>query len=394
MLDDYVANGGDVNNLGAHDKIYRHIKNTKLKDKDGNYIGLETKFELLGYPRKPKYVKDNKTELIEDIKAYKNAGGSFHIRRKSLPFYARLQAYSAMLKRQGLNLTYEEIMKGLGFRDYSDTYYRCKGIFDLKKYRDNNGFVDSYRKNEKMKAYVLALAEHLELPYYLVVTLLADEKLEKCFIDTEYIKYVQTELQNYVAEHGSLKNIKVKDKSLYFKFNTLIRYYSDGSEIQLSKADWLNLFGLEGVEHDFREVKHKTDNIEDIMDLLKKNFADEQIKYSYLTPSQYYSILQKAIQLAIPVKELFRNYGLNYDGNTVDRLSKMQVSEIPYLQDMKLFIENSLKTQGISEQNGYCREEVFEAKVKACKQAYEKYKDKIYNFTTDNATNLEDVTNF
>ena len=41
-------------------------------------------------------------------------------------------------------------------------------------------------------------------------------------------------------------------------------------------------------------------------------------------------------------------------------------------------------------ENGYCKEEIFEAKVTACKQAYDKFKDKMFNFEIDETNNLED----
>ena len=139
-------------------------------------------------------------------------------------------------------------MKGLGFRDYSDTYFRCMGIFDLKEYRDENGFVDSYRKNEQLKSYIVSLGKTLDLPYYLVITLLADEKLSKCYIGTEYINQVKTEMEQYAKENGSFNGIKRKNSNLYYKFSTLIRYYGDGGEIDLSPEDWLAVFELDDFE--------------------------------------------------------------------------------------------------------------------------------------------------
>lgn len=393
MLEEYVSNGGDVNDLGINDEIYRYIKNTRLTDDAGNYIDLETKFKLLGYPRKPKY-KDNKQELIKEINEYKKAGKSFHITRKSLPFYPRLHAYASQLKRQGVELTYEQIMKGLGHKDYSDTYFRCLGIFELKKYRDDNGFVDSYRKNEKLKAYIVSLGETLNLPYYLVVTLLADEELDKCYIDTEYINYVKTELQQYAKTNGSLKGIKNKNRSLYYKFRTVMNYYGDGGEIDLTPEDWLNIFDLGDLENNFKQPQNKEVDITSIMDKLKQKFANNVIKAKDIDRKEYRIILKKCIKLGIPIKELFRNYGLNYSGNIVNRLSTMQVAKIPYLKEMRELRDNLLQAQGITAENGYCEEEIFEAKVEACQQVYSKFKDKIFNFTIDETTNLEDVTSF
>jgi len=83
MLESYVANGGDVKDLGVHDEIYKFIKNTIVKDDNGNSLDLETKFKLLGFPRARAKVKDSKQELIAEINAYEQSGGSFHIIRKN-----------------------------------------------------------------------------------------------------------------------------------------------------------------------------------------------------------------------------------------------------------------------------------------------------------------------
>ncbi len=394
MLEAYVASGGDVNDLGVKDKVYKFIKHAKIKDADGNHLDLETKFKLLGFPRARVRCKDNKQELIAEINAYKQAGGSFHITRKKLPFYERLHAHAVNLKKQRVELPYEQIMKGLGYKDYSDTYFRCLGLVELQNYRDKNGFVDSYRKNAKLKGYVTSLAESLNLPYYLVVTLLADEELNEVYIDVEYIEQVKTELQQYVEEHGTLKGIKRKNRKLYEKFHTVMKYYGDGSEIALTADDWLDIFELGEVENNFNTNSNKEIDIEPIMSKLKQKFANSVITCKDIDAKQYRTIVKKAAKLGIPIKELFRNYDLNYAGNTVSRLSSMKVTQIPYLKEMRALRDNLLQAQGITAENGYCKEEIFEAKVRACQQAYDKFKDKIFNFTMDETKSLEDVTNF
>lgn len=393
MLDEYVANGGNIDDLGRSNPEYVYVKDARIKGADGKYMDLEAKFEMLGHPRKPKY-KDNKKELIAEINAYKQAGGSFHITRKQLPFYYRLRVYASQLKRNGIDLTYEQVMKGLGYKDYSDTYFRCISLFELGKYRDDNGFVDNYRKDEKLKSYIWSLGRSFDLPYYLVITLIADEKLNKCFIATEYIESVKMELNRYVEEHGSLKGIKRNNTNLYYKLNMLARYYSDGSERDLNKGDLLSIFDLSDVENGFRTMPQEDVDIEAMMLGFKQEFGNRVISRKDIDSKKYYAIVKKAVKLAIPIKELFRNYGLNYKGNQVDRLSAMQVTKIPYLAEMKKFRDGLLEAQGITAENGYCKEEIFEARVKACQQAYNKFKDKMFNFTIDETETFEDVTNF
>jgi len=298
------------------------------------------------------------------------------------------------LKRQGIDLPYEQIMKGLGYKNYSDTYFRCLGLFELKNYRDDNGFVDSYRKNAKLKAYISSLGRSLNLPYYLVVTLVADEELNTCYMDTEYIKQVKTEMQQYVKDNGSLKGIKTKNRRLYFKFHTLMEYYGDASEETLTVDDWLDIFELGDVENNFKAKTNKEVDIKPIMSKIKQKFGNNIITAKDIEFKEYRLIVSKAVKLGITVEELFRNYDLNYYGNAINRLSSMKVTEIPYLKEMRSLRDNLLQAQGITEENGYCKEEIFEAKVSVCQQVYNKFKDKIFNFAIDEVKSLEDVTNF
>ena len=219
----------------------------------------------------------------------------------------------------------------------------------------------------------------------------ADEKLEKCYIDTEYIEYVKTQLQQHVKEYGTLKGLKRKNNSLYYRFHTLMKYYGDGSESVFTADDWLNIFDLSGVENRFKKSSSSDEaDVKPIMTKLKQQFGKGVIRCKNLDSKDYRIVVKKAIKLAIPIKELFNDYGLKYEGNMVNRLSTMQVTQIPYLDEMKALRDDLLLSQGITAENGYCKEEIFEAKVSACKQAYDEFKDKMFNFTIEEINNLED----
>ena len=339
-----------------------------------------------------KPIQDIRQRLVNEINNYLQSGGSLHISRKKLPFYRQLNNYANILKQQGLEMSHEEIMKGLGFKNYSDTYFRCIGIFELKKYKDENGYVDSYRKNPTLKSYIYALGNKLNLPNYLVVTLLADENLAKCRIDVEYIQYIKTELHQYIKEYGSLKGIKHNNSALYDKFRILIKYYGDGGELDLTTSDWLNVFELNDADNNFQNRPQKTIDIIPIIEKLKQEFGNKPFSHANLLQQDYDKVLLKSVKLGIPLKELFRNYGLNYMGLTTNRLSSTQVYKIPYLQEMRALRDNWLQAYGYTLKNGYCEEEILEAKVHACQYAYNKYKDKMFNFTLEKDTE-KNVTN-
>ena len=44
MLDEFVANGGNVDDLGNKDEIYRYIKSARITDASGNSLDVEAKF--------------------------------------------------------------------------------------------------------------------------------------------------------------------------------------------------------------------------------------------------------------------------------------------------------------------------------------------------------------
>ena len=73
LIEEYISSGKTVDELTVYDKTYRYIKDTKVFDENGKIIDLETKFELLGYPRKRKVAKNLREELIMEIKEYLNS---------------------------------------------------------------------------------------------------------------------------------------------------------------------------------------------------------------------------------------------------------------------------------------------------------------------------------
>ncbi len=390
-LEEYVANGGDVNDLSSNHKIYRRIESAKLCDENGKRLTLEQAFSLLGFPRARKYSTDVRADLIKEIEDYIAEGGTFDIQMKSLPFYNRLCVYSIKLQRAGINLSHEEIIRDdLGFKTFSRMAMRCKGLQKLKEFR-KDGFVDDYHVDDKFSSYITSLAESLNIPYYLVITLIADEKLSKYVISADYVKYVQTLLENYIAEYGDLVGIKRKDSKAYSAFTTLCDTCSDGSGQKFSKKEWLTMFGLEGFENRFLE-KNKFEKIDIslVMQKLKDKFGDAEFGARDIDRDLYRKILKHATQYAISVKSIFDDYGLNYRGINIKRLNHVTMTEIPYFKEIKALRDKLIKQSGISLENGNTEEECLEAKIKAVQQAYKKYEQKIESFGQENSGSFDD----
>lgn len=378
MLDKYVADGGKIEDLKTSHPIYQYICFSDMT-KDGVALKtMEERFEALGYPRKRKIAKDAKEKLIEEIDEYIANGGRFDVEHTQLPFFGRMRTYMRRFQKQGEYFSFDQAMKDIGYKNFSDLYTRCKGLEKLKNYRDEEGYVDSYRKDRTYAAYITFLSRRLELPYSIIIQLLCDEKLKTVTISSEYVAYVKTQFENYIEQNGSLKGMS-RDKQLYEKLHNLRRYLSFGTGENLSNQDILDIMDID-TEHKLKNNTEKDENLDKIFD---KYVGKGTLKSTDLDKGEYRKILSYSIRLGIPLNELFKSYGIEYHGHNRDRLSTRVVQKLPYLSQMKVRRDEILAKNQITEENGFSKEEIFEEKLLVCKQVYEEFKDKIYNFTFD-----------
>ena len=377
-IQEYIANGGDIDRLDSKHPLYKYIKNHK----QGKGLTVDEKFALLGYTRNYQRESTIRQNLINKIDAYLEAGGSFHIRRKNLPFFNHLRVYAYYLKEQGIEMSHEQIMReDLGYKQYSDLYFRSLGINHLAKFRDSEGFVDRYRDNRQFRLYISDLSITLGIPYYLTVTLLVDEKLRDYEVSLDKVAYTRQLLANYAYEHGSFVGIRSKNIKLYDAFNYLVSHFSDGTEQRFSKPEWLEIFGLSDYDHKFNEVQaQKEIDIEAIMQRLKQEYGDRQLLSKNIHSNDYSKILKKAISLNISIEDLFKMYEINYEGTPRPRLSAVKLNHVPYLKEMKSLRDALMEGYGVKLSAGFTKEEVFEAKVMAVKKVYEEFKDRLENY--------------
>ena len=268
---------------------------------------------------------------------------------------------------------------------------RCKGLKKLDKY-DVDGYVDDYRKDRSLSTYVTDLAESLNIPYYLLITLVVDKKMTKFVITIDYVQYVKTLLEKYVAKNGNLIGLKRGDVKAYEAFRNLIETYSDGSGRRFNAKEWLALFGLDVFKNRFKDddILNEDIDISAGMRKLKEKFGDKQILLADIDTRFYTDILKYSKKYAITVKEVFARFGLNYKGITIQRLNHAVMDRIPYFEEMKALRDKLILESGISLENGNSPEEVFEAKVKAVQQAYAAFADKIMMLEDVNYENITD----
>ena len=378
MLKKYVEDGGKVEDLKTTHLIYKFICFSEMS-KDGVYLKtMEERFEALGYPRKRKIVEDARETLIQEIDQYIAQGGKFDVDHTQLPFFNRMRTYMRRFQKKGEYFSFDQIMKDLGYKNFSDLYTRCKDLEKLKNYRDEEGYVDSYRKDKTYASYITFLSRRLEMPYSIIIQLLCDEKLKSVTISTEYVAYVKNELENFIQTNGSLKGIS-RDKKLYEKMHNLRRYLSFGTGESLSNEDILEIMEIDA-DH---KLQNHTEKDEDLDKIFARFIEKGEVKSSDFDNGEYRKILACSIRLGVPLKELFKSYGIEYHGHNRDRLSTRIVQKMPYLSKMKQRRDEILQKNEITEKNGFSKEEIFEERVLVCKQVYEEYKDKIYNFVFD-----------
>ena len=381
-IEEFLATGKKIEEMSTKDKAYRYIKNSRVYDENGELIKLEKLFELLGYPRTKKYSSDVRADLIKEINEYLEQGNSLHIDRKKLPFYERLLTYTHILRRKGVMLTHEQIIKeDLGFRQFSDTYFRAHKALKIKDYRDSEGFVDDYKSNKNLKAFIKDLAITYEVPYYFIIVFMCGEKLRRYNIAVDRVSYVKRELENYAAEHnGTLQGLRWKDSTLYSSFDYLIDYFSDGSGQSFTKQEWLEAFELD-IPNRFRgKAKQIDEDIEDVVLRLKQQFPNGFVVAKDMDQTDYRKIIKKSISLGITVSELLKKYELNCKGSSVSRLSRVSVDEIPYIYEMKKRFADLILGSGKTKENNACKEEILEARVQAMQQIYAEYKEKLDSY--------------
>lgn len=384
-LDEFVENGGDVNFLTKKDSVYMLVKNTEVYI-DEKRLTIEEKFKLAGYPRKGKEFSTAEEKLIHKVNKYISEGGDLNKNRKSLPFYEELHsAIRSKRKTLGYHISDEDYMKSLGFRQYSDRYKRFVNIFKLKEFKDNYGYVDSYRKNSEMKNYIHGCSETLNVPIAVVVELIGDQKLQKVVVDTDYMVNVRDGLIEYLKENGDFSGIKRKAPGLYERLSALANYIMGSVGEKLSKADVVELLDLNDSMAVFKQGRVEVESIEPIMNKLR-DLADKNggsITRGDIEEREYRKLLAESMRQGCYLSGLFDAYKINYTGGRSNkRLKKAYSNQFPFMDEMKKERDDDF-SRFLKQNQSLTKEEKFEAYLEICLGVYQKYKSKVYNFEID-----------
>lgn len=373
----FVAAGGDVQTLNTKDELYQYIKNANVKDEYGRKLNLEEKFAAAGINRQPVRSLDVKKDLIEAIELYlQDDKNSFHIERKQLPFYEKLLTYRRCLMRNGKELSTQQIMKDLGYKNYSDLFYRFKNLFKIEAFEEEEGFVDAYRSDSKVSGLFVSAAATLDLPEPLVVMLVMGKKLKKCYIQVDYFDYVKNNLLVYLNKYGTLKGISNINPPLYMQICHIKKCLSTGEDKNYSNKDVLNILGLKDAKNGFYAESTSAVDFNYTLEKIREIAQEKDCVSAKDLPDQYYRVMVgKAIRYGIGVEDMFKACGINYkSGRKLPRLNGVYVDKYPYIDQMQERKKQLLQQENLA---GLCKEEAFEKTVAVALKVYDEFKDKI-----------------
>lgn len=382
MLKQYKADGGDVADLGKHDSVYKFIKNHDLVI-EGKRLSLEEKFAFLGESRTRQKAESVEEALKQDIERFLSGGGSFHVRRKSLPFFERLHTFS-----RAHNCSSEDAMKSLGYRNYSDIYYRFLGLQDISKFCDENGFFIYKREmdNAAFHNMLESAAETLQMPSALVVLLLCDKNMKSCVVEADYVEYLKTQLEKFAKENDGFVGIKRKSPELYEKLRNFKKFCFSDFDDEITTETALAFMGLDDFEFRHYDIPSADYDISKEMKTMAKNSHGKIVNRSDFSVGLQRKVYINACRQGISIKEYLGQYGIQYHGlNTDERFKHIKMKEYPYIDEMKQRRDELIKeaTNG----KNLCKEEIFEQRVLACQQAYSEYKERINSFTGEKINN-------
>lgn len=396
MLDEFVASGHSVEDLKKTDAEYRKVKDFKMTDEHGRRLTVEEKFSAFGHPRKAKISHDIKTDTIAVISSFLKAGGDIYMPKAKLPFYrAEYASFARSQRDKGVvgDLAFQTNMRELGF-DYSELYFEYRKVEELLKFKDESGFVDSYRKDIKMDNFVKTSAYKLGLPIPVFVGLVGNCDLEGCYVDTEYFGFVRTELGKYLETHDNFVGMSKSNKPLYEKLRHIGRMALAPPGMELSTDDIVCLLGFDEIESDFGRTTEKSD----VSEILKELRPIAQAKGGKLSRSDipekdYRKLVGMIASTGATTTAFFKLYDIDYDGKDGQRLAKVWVNGYPYMKEMRAERDRILAEHGVSMAGGSKKEDLFDVLIDASIQAFEKYKSQIFNFEAERIMSVKNGKN-
>jgi hypothetical protein len=190
--------------------------------------------------------------LLKPFVAATVVGGNVDEIDISHPIYVQMRAFTPVVN--GKKLTIEEKFELAGHPRKSkinDMELFYNRLCELESFKDENGYVDSYRKDDTMKGFLSYLSIRYDLPMSLVICLLGDQKLQKHVVVTDRIQYLKKLLTDYLTEHKNFIGIRRLDPKLYNFLTATSKAFPTPSGRKLRNLDLIELLGFEDVDNGF-----------------------------------------------------------------------------------------------------------------------------------------------
>jgi hypothetical protein len=398
MLKEFVDGGGILENLTIKDKEYIAVKNLDIYV-NGRRLSLEERFDYLGFPRKPqqKPFENKLNDIKEMLDDFVAQGGNVDEIDISHPIYVQMRAFTPVVN--GKKLTIEEKFELAGHPRKSkinDMELFYNRLCELESFKDENGYVDSYRKDDTMKGFLSYLSIRYDLPMSLVICLLGDQKLQKHVVVTDRIQYLKKLLTDYLAEHKNFIGIRRLDPKLYHFLTATSKAFPTPSGKKLRNLDLIELLGFEDVDNGFAKDTNFVNFSEELfmktyMPIIRENGG--VISLADIDHTDNYRLNLYLRRKNETKAEFFARYNVKLlNPRILGYGKKVILPEYPYMDEMQEELNNLLAD--IFTQNPELQQasiaKLFEIKVDAVRAIYAKYKDKIEQ---KHILNVEESTN-
>lgn len=273
----HKARGGSIYDSKASLDYYSDlITIIKLDRKEGKESNIESIYAECGEIYVAKKVS---LITIEDIKkkidAYIDQGGSIYDKKEDLPYYVNIVDYIKREKRKNNILSVSDIYRLCGYEYISKKTNEIDLLFKFNEYKDENGFIDSIKYNEKGMSYyesALYRAKELNMDVNTYLICFYGVRLNDRFINVDYVEMVEKELEEFAKKHNGHVNscyIRIHDETLFNKIAHLGKYFPLGS---ITTSGVIRFFGYD-VNTEKKEIGEKL-----LLKKLEELYPDRKIE--------------------------------------------------------------------------------------------------------------------
>lgn len=324
-IDKHIANGGSI--YDARDELpYVILLNNYIRNNKSDGMDIVKAYKLCGYDYDLKKKPVTIERIKEEIAKFVENGGNIYDKSTEIPYYDMIQHFIERYRRNGVKYTVEEVYKMCGY-DYDSMYYNVYKLGSvLKDYKDSHGYVDSLKDSdfgrsiyERLKKKAQAL--ELDLNDYLMC--MFGVKMKHSFSSVDYISLVEEKLKEHESLYGykcvNLKHISKYNPQLLNKVRHLAMYFPEGS---VSMNDVLYYF-------DYEETRKKAKPLDEkaVLASLEKLYPNKMVTNLSSESGLYTRIVRLSVSKNMTIDKYLSMHGykVNKSQDTY-RLSKAIVN--------------------------------------------------------------------